>query len=92
MDHRLVRDRRIDREAFKARKTEIDAQFAELEQRIEDAKVRAALAADVGSRADETRSFLDAESITEDIWERFVKDVRMYPEERMEIIWNFDEE
>jgi hypothetical protein len=67
MDHRLVRDRRIDREAFKARKTEIDAQFAELEQRIEDAKVRAALAADVGSRADETRSFLDVESMTEDI-------------------------
>jgi hypothetical protein len=85
-------DRRIDREAFKARKTDIDAQIAELEQRIEDAKVSASLAADAGSRADETRSFLDAESMTEDIWERFVRDVRMYPEGRMEIIWNFDEE
>jgi DNA invertase Pin-like site-specific DNA recombinase len=85
-------DRRIEREAFKARKAEIDAQIAELEQRIEDAKVSASLAADAGSRADETRSFLDAESMTEDIWERFVKDVRMYPEERMEIIWNFDAE
>lgn len=77
------------REAFKVRKAEIDTQIAELEQRIEDAKVSASLAADVGSKADETRSFLDAESMTDDIWERFVKDVRMYPEERMEIIWNF---
>ena len=40
----------------------------------------------------EIRSFLDITEMTEEIWERFIKHVVVYPGNRMEIRWNFEEE
>ncbi len=41
--------------------------------------------------ADAARSFLDVEEMTEEIWERFVKEALVYPDGRMEIHWKFDD-
>jgi hypothetical protein len=30
--------------------------------------------------------------MTEEIWEKFVTDVVLYPDKRLEIVWNFGEE
>jgi DNA invertase Pin-like site-specific DNA recombinase len=84
-------DRCIDREMFRVRKAEIDAQITGLEQRLENTKISAALAEDAGSGADEARSILDVQEMSEEIWEKFVNDVYLYPGNRMEIRWNFDD-
>jgi DNA invertase Pin-like site-specific DNA recombinase len=84
-------DRQIDRENFKACKAEIDSRIAELEQRIDDARVREALIEETRGRADVARSFLDVEEMTEAIWEKFVEVVYLYPEMRMEIVWKFED-
>ena len=36
------------------------------------------------------RSFLALDSMTDEMWEKFVKDVYVYPGERLDIRWNFD--
>ena len=42
--------------------------------------------------ADAARSFLDVGEMTEEIWERFMKAARVYPDGRIEVEWNFGDE
>lgn len=85
-------DRTIDRETFKKKKKEYDAEIDALTQRLEDMRAAAALAAGQGEEENEVKSFLDVTEMTEEIWKRFVKDVRVFPDKRIEIEWNFGEE
>ena len=36
------------------------------------------------------KSFLALDSMTDEMWEKFVKDIFVYPGERLDIRWNFD--
>lgn len=89
-------DREIDRVEFLEKKKAYDAEIAELEQRVSDAGMAEQLSRDADDeareRADAARSFLDADEMTEEIWERFVKEAFIYPDGRMEIHWNFEDE
>ena len=84
-------DRQISREDFKAKRTELDEQISELEQRVSDLKAAGEFADD-GSRAEEIRSFLDIPEMTEAVWNRFVECVVVYPDKRLEVHWSFEEE
>ena len=88
-------DRTIDREAFKANKTEQDEVIADLEQKISDARMAERLVSDTDAEAKErietARNFLELKGMTEEAWDKFIKDVILYPNYRMEILWNFDE-
>ena len=82
-------DRSISREAFKSRKVEMDAQIRELEMRISDLKAANDLSDD-GSRVEEIKSFLETKEMTEDVWDRFVEGVMVYPGKKLEIRWSFE--
>ena len=88
-------DRSIDRETFKEKKQGYDAEIEELEQRLSDASMAEQLAKDSDDEAAEkietAKSFLDVTEMTEEMWEKFVKDVFLYPGGRMEIHWNFED-
>ena len=89
-------DRSIDRETFKEKKREYDEEIAGLEQRLSDANMNELLLReaedDARAKADMAKSFLDVEVMTDEIWEKFLQDVFVYPDGRMEIYWNFDDE
>ena len=89
-------DRSIDREAFKTKKQEYDAEIAALEQKISDARMAEQLTVEsdeaAQSRVETAKSFLDLKEMTEDAWETFVEKVIVYPEYRIEIHWRFEEE
>lgn len=89
-------DRSIDRETFKEKKREYDEEIAELEQRLSDANMSEMLLReaedDARAKADMAKTFLDVEVMTDEIWEKFLQDVFVYPGGRMEIHWNFDDE
>ena len=87
-------DRSIDREAFKEQKTVLDESIADLEKKIADERLAEKMLEESGS---ETRSkitaaktFFELEKMTDEMWEKFVKDVYVYPGERLDIRWNFD--
>ena len=88
-------DREIERAVFVERKKVYDAEIAGLEQEISDAGLAERIDRDADGeareRADVARSFLDMGEMTEEIWERFVKAARVYPDGRIEIQWNFNE-
>lgn len=88
-------DRSIDRESFKAKKAKQDEVIADLEQKISDAKMAERLVTDEADEAKEkietAKSFLDLKDMTEDAWEKFIDDVIVYPDYRMEIHWSFEE-
>lgn len=88
-------DRSIDRDSFKKKKREFDAEIQSLEQKISDAQMADKLSRDSSGEAREkvekAKSFLDIKQMTDEIWEKFVKDVFVYPGGRMEIQWNFEE-
>lgn len=88
-------DRKIGREAFLERKRAYDAEIAEMEEEIAAVRAAERAAGDADGkareRADAARSFLDVEEMSEEIWERFVKEARVFPEGRIEICWNFNE-
>jgi len=89
-------DREIDRVEFLEKKKAYDAEIAELERRVSDAGMAEQLSRDADDeareRADAARSFLDVDEMSEEIWERFVKEALVYPDGRMEIQWNFEDE
>ena len=85
-------DRSIDRETFKEKKAQYDLEIAELEQRISDASLAESLTAESGEKVDEVKSFLEVAAMTDDMWEKFLQDVIVYPGGRLEIHWNFKEE
>ncbi len=89
-------DRSIDRETFKEKKREYDEEIAGLEQKLSDANMNEMLLReaedDARGQADMAKTFLDVEVMTEEIWEKFIQDVFVYPSGRMEIHWNFDDE
>lgn len=88
-------DRSIDRESFKIKKAEQEELIADLEQKISDAKMAQRLVADEHDEAKEkiemAKSFLDLKNMTEEAWEKFIDDVIVYPDYRMEIHWSFEE-
>lgn len=88
-------DRSIDRETFKEKKLAYDSEIEALEQRLSDANMAEQLVKDSNDEAAEkietAKSFMEVAEMTEEMWEKFVKDVFLYPGGRMEIHWNFDE-
>lgn len=42
-------------------------------------------------RIETVESFLEVAEMTEEIWKKFVEDVFLYPGDRMEIHWNFED-
>ena len=85
-------DRSIDRETFKEKKVQYDSEIAELEQKISDASLAESLSAESDEKVDEVKSFLEVATLTDDMWEKFLQDVIVYPGGRLEIHWNFEEE
>lgn len=88
-------DRSIDRESFKKKKQDYDVEIAELEQKISDVNMAEQLSRDSEDesveRIETAKTFLEVTEMTEEMWEKFVKDIFLYPDDRMEIQWNFDE-
>ena len=88
-------DRSIDRESFKTKKAEQEELIADLEQKISDARMAARLVSDADDEAKEkietAKNFLDLKNMTEEAWEKFIDDVIVYPDYRMEIHWSFEE-
>lgn len=88
-------DREIEREAFLEGKKGYDAEIVRLEQEISDAGLAERIDRDADGeareRADVARSFLDVGEMSEEIWERFVKWARVYPDGRIALKWNFEE-
>ncbi|WP_276951698.1 recombinase family protein [Enterocloster lavalensis] len=88
-------DRSIDRESFKQKKQIYDTEIAELEQKISDVNMAAQLVRDseeaAAERIETVESFLEVAEMTEEIWKKFVEDVFLYPGDRMEIHWNFED-
>lgn len=88
-------DRSIDQDSFKEKKLTYDMEIEDLEQRISDAQMVERLERDAGNEAKEkaaaAKSFLDITEMTDEIWEKFVRDVFLYLGGRMEIQWNFEE-
>lgn len=88
-------DRSIDREAFREKKQGYDEEIAELERKISDARMAQRLAADANDESRErigtAKTFLDLKVMTEEVWEKFVTDVIVYPDYRIEIHWSFEE-
>ena len=41
---------------------------------------------------DEVKFFLEVDALTDDMWEKFIQDVIVYPGDKLEIHWNFEEE
>lgn len=77
------------------KKAEQEELIADLEQKISDAKMAQRLVADEHDEAKEkiemAKSFLDLKNMTEEAWEKFIDDVIVYPDYRMEIHWSFEE-
>lgn len=85
-------DRSIDRETFKEKKALYDSEILELEQKISDASLAESLTAESDEKMDEVKSFLEVDALTDDMWEKFIQDVIVYPGDKLEIHWNFEEE
>ena len=66
-----------------------------MEQKISDARMAARLVSDAEDEAKEkietAKNFLDLKNMTEEAWEKFIDDVIVYPDYRMEIHWSFEE-
>lgn len=66
-----------------------------MEQKLSDASMAEQLAKDSDYEAAEkietAKSFLEIAEMTEEMWEKFVNDVFLYPGGRMEIHWNFED-
>ena len=88
-------DRSIDREVFKEKKAEQDEIIADLEQKISDARMAEKLVADADDESKEkietAKTFLDLTAMTDDAWEKFIDEVILYPDDRVEIRWSFEE-
>lgn len=88
-------ERSIDRESFKEKKQGYDEEIAGLEEQISDARMAERLAAEAGEDAREkvetAKSFLDLKEMSEEAWDKFVEEVRVFPDYRIEIRWKFGE-
>lgn len=88
-------DRSIDRETFKAKKVEQDEVINDLEQKISDARMAEKLVTDEHDDAKEkietAKTFLDLTEMTDEAWDTFIDEVIVYPDDRVEIRWNFEE-
>ena len=85
-------DRSIDRETFKEKKALYDSEILELEQKISDASLAESLTAESDEKMDKVKFFLEVDALTDDMWEKFIQDVIVYPGDKLEIHWNFEEE
>ena len=47
--------------------------------------------AEIEEQIEEMKSFMDITEMTEEVWDRFVEKVVVYPDKRLEICWNFEE-
>ena len=46
---------------------------------------------EAAEKIETAKSFLEIAEMTEEMWEKFVNDVFLYPGGRMEIHWNFED-
>ena len=87
-------DRSIDRESFREKKQGYDDEIAGLERKIADARLAERLMNDMATEAKDkietAKSFLELKGMTDEAWEKFVNEVRVFPEYRIEICWKFE--
>lgn len=85
-------DRSIDRNSFKEQKKIYDEEIENLSLRLEALKTTASMGTDVDKpKMEEIRSIMDVGELTEDIWNRFVKEVKVYSDKSLQIDWKFNE-
>ena len=89
-------DRSIDRDTFMKKKQRYDEEIAALERKVSDVRMAQRLVTDADDEAKEkietAKTFLDLKEMNEDAWETFVDEVLVYPDYRMEIHWNFEDQ
>ncbi|MBR5419620.1 MAG: recombinase family protein [Lachnospiraceae bacterium] len=83
-------DRSIDREVFREKKAKLDEQIVMQKRWIAGLKAAEDFA-EIEERIEEMKSFLDIPDMTEELWNRFVEKVVVYPDKRLEICWNFED-
>ena len=88
-------DRSIDRETFREKKSKMDESIDDLEKKLTDARLEQKMMEEAASesrdKTEAAKSIIGFEEMTDEIWEKFIKDVYVYPGERLDIQWNFDE-
>lgn len=66
-----------------------------MEKKLTDARLVQKMLEEAASesrdRAEAAKSIIGFDEMTDEIWEKFIKDVYVYPGERLDIQWNFDE-
>ena len=83
-------DRSIERAAFREKKSELDGQIAMQKRWLAGLKAAEDFA-ETEERIEEMKSFLNINEMTEEVWDRFVEKVVVFPDKRLEIHWNFEE-
>ena len=95
MLYEKLAERSIDRESFKEKKQEYDAEITGLEEQISDARMVESISKEDGDEAREkietAEDFLDLKDMTEEVWEKFVEEVDVFPDYRIKIRWRFGE-
>ena len=87
-------DRKIDGKAFIERKRDYDTEISRLEKMLSADEYAKEAIRNTGIEYNEkmqgTTSFTNTKTMTEKMWETFVKDVSVYPDDRVEIRWRFE--
>lgn len=83
-------DGKLEREFFLNEKKQYNADMEQLEQEL--AALRQTQEEQEGSqrKADQALAFLDKEELTEDMKEKLIEKVIVYPGKRIEIVWKFE--
>lgn len=83
-------DGKLEREFFLNEKKQYNADMEQLEQEL--AALRQTQEEQEGSqrKADQALAFLDEEELTEDMKEKLIEKVIVYPGKRIEIVWKFE--
>lgn len=85
------KDGHLDRAAFVEKKKAYDATNAELEAKVVELQKDTFGEDKQAIKNEEICSILEAQELTEEMWERFITDVIVYPETKLEINWKFEE-
>ena len=89
-------DRTLDRETFKEKKAEYDGEIERLKEELQILQAAGGdgqnQAEKIREKKEEAESFLDVPKMADEIWDKFVKKVKVFPGKRIEIEWKFEDE
>lgn len=84
-------DRKIERDVFLEKKAALDRELQNYKEKKAELLAAREVEEQGREKAEEISSILDATEMTEEMWDEFVRDVKMYPDKRIEIEWKFTE-